>query len=231
MTVPASVERIVSIARDLGPLASEVVFIGGAIAPLLHTEARIPRTRPTKDVDGVIASHTYTDSDRIHRELRNLGFRHDRAASGHLHRWIASSGGVFDLVPAGDHTGGSGNPWDVAAIASSASVIIEGVAFRHAAAPAFIAMKVEAFNDRGGGDPLASHDIEDVVALIACRASIVSDVATADQAVRARVRQFASHLIESGAAEELLASHLNNADDVRSTVRIALERINMIGSG
>ena len=225
MSESPSIARIVSIVRELGSLADDVVFIGGAIAPLLHTDSVLPRTRPTKDVDGVIDSHKYGDSDRLHRTLRELGFVHDTSSAAHMHRWIARSGVLFDLVPAGDHAGGSGNAWDAAALSSAIAVTIEGSTFRHASAPAFIAMKVEAFNDRGEGDARSSHDIEDVAALIACRPSIVSDVEHADPAVRARVSAFASNFMNSGIAEEILAAHLNNADDVGSAVRITGERI------
>jgi len=34
------------------------------------------------------------------------------------------------------------------------------------AAPVFIATKLEAFHDRGGGDFLASHDLEDIVTVV-----------------------------------------------------------------
>ena len=169
MSRAASVARIITVARELGPLAGDVVFIGGAIAPLLHTDSPLPRPRATKDVDGVIASHQYGDSNRLHDALRQRGFRHDVTAAAHVHRWIAPSGELFDLVPSGSHVGGSGNEWDVAAIESAITVTMDGVTFRHASAPAFIAMKIEAFNDRGEGDARGSHDIEDIVALIASR--------------------------------------------------------------
>jgi predicted nucleotidyltransferase len=211
--------------RELGPLADSVVFVGGAIAPLLHTESPLPAPRATKDVDGVVASHRYADSERLHRALRKQGFRHVTAAGAHVHRWVAPSGELLDLLPVGDHSGGTGNTWDAAAIASAISVTIDGVTFRHAAAPAFIAMKLEAFKDRGEGDARASHDIEDVVALIASRPTIVTEVRAADPEVRARVREFALKLIESGVAEEIIAAHLNNADDRASAVRVTLHRI------
>ena len=230
MTKPASVARILSIARELGPLASEVVFIGGAIAPLLHTERVLPRARPTNDVDGVVASHKYGDTEHLQRELRARGFAHDTSSTGHIHRWVSPSGELFDLVPSGEHVGGSGNLIDAAAIASTVTAAIEGVTFRHATAPAFIAMKVDAFKDRGGGDARSSHDIEDVVALVASRPSIVSEVAVAELAIQSRITTFASGLVESGTLEEILAGHLNNADDVGSAVRLALRRVESIAA-
>lgn len=225
MTLAPSVARIIAVVGDLGALANDVVFIGGAIAPLLHTSSPLPRPRPTKDVDGVLASYRYGDADQLHQALRERGFRHDTTRTGHIHRWIAPSGVLFDLVPAGDHIGGSGNPWDAEAISSAVDVTVEGVTFRHASAPAFIAMKLAAFGDRGGGDVRASHDVEDVVALIASRETIVRDIDSAAPAVRDRLRAFAVSLLGSGLAEEIVAGHLNNADDRALTLRVTLDRI------
>jgi len=230
VTRPASVARIVSLARELGTLANEVVFIGGAIAPLLHTDSLLPHPRPTKDVDGVIASHNYSSSARLHGALRQRGFRHDLSDTAHVHRWVAPNGELFDLIPSGGHAGGSGSAWDAEAIASAISVTLDGVAFRHASAPAFIAMKIDAFNDRGGGDARSSHDVEDVIALIASRSTIVADVDAAHAAVRSRVRSFASRLLDAGIAEEVVAAHLNNADDPAFTVRLTLTRIQEIAA-
>ncbi|MBI3568134.1 MAG: hypothetical protein HY084_08035 [Gemmatimonadetes bacterium] len=224
MTHP-SVARIVAVVRDLGPLAADVVFIGGAVAPLLHTASPLPRPRPTKDVDGVLASHRYDDANALHEALRARGFQHDTTETAHLHRWQAPSGVLFDLVPAGAHPGGNGNVWDAEALASAVVATVNGVAFRHVAAPAFIAMKLAAYTDRGGDDLRASHDIEDIMALIASRPTLVTETAVASVAVRARLVAFATTLLANGLAEDVAAAHLNNADDPPTVIRATLSQI------
>lgn len=208
-----SVQRLVSVAHDLGPLAAQVVFIGGAIAPLLHTDSVLPRTRPTKDVDGVIATHSYGESARIFESLRTMGFAQNLAHGGHAHRWQSPGGHTFDLVPAGAHLGGSGNEWDQLALLKPESFELDGVRFLHASAPAFVALKIAAHRDRGGSDARASHDFEDMVALIASRASIVSEVAAAPAEIRSAINAFARDVLADTFVDDLLVSHLNNADD------------------
>lgn len=230
MNTDSSIARIVSLARTLGPLAGDVVFIGGAVAPLLHTEQILPRPRPTKDVDGVIASHDYGDSDQLHQTMRGLGFAHVVVQRAHAHRWRSPDGILFDLVPAGTHLGGSGNDWDWFALQNAVTVTIEGTTFRHVSAAAFIAMKVEAFKDRGYQDMRSSHDIEDIIALIASRPSIAMDVATAPTEIVAKVSNFASALINAGVADEVLAAHLNNVDDTEDVFQRVLERLIIIAS-
>src|SRR5437016_5909515 len=114
-----AIDRVAAVATDLGDLATRVVFIGGAIAPLLQTDPPFPRARVTSDVDGVVASHAYSQSQDIRLALQQRGFRQDAGDRKHVHRWRSPSGIPFDLVPTGEHLGGSGNPWDAVAIATA----------------------------------------------------------------------------------------------------------------
>jgi hypothetical protein len=101
----------------------------------------------------------------------------------------------------------------------------DGATHRNVAAPEFIVEKLAAYSDRGASDARASHDIEDVVALIVSRPAIVREIAAAEPAVRSRVAAFATRLLESGIAEEVVAAHLNNAEDVALAVRVTMKRI------
>ena len=60
-------------------------------------------------------------------------------------------------------------------------------------APYFLATKLEAFHGRGRGDLFASHDIEDVIAVIDGRPTITEEIQAAD----ASVRTFISRTIAS----------------------------------
>jgi predicted nucleotidyltransferase len=225
-----SVQRIVAVARELGPLADEVVFIGGAIAPLLHTQPPFTAARVTKDVDAIAASTRYTDAKRWETQLQKRGFRQRAAAGGHAHRWESPSGILLDLVPAGTHLGGSGSLWDAEALESAVTTIADGVTLRHAAAPAFAAMKLAAFADRGRGDLRSSHDVEDVIALIASRASIVPEITAASSDVRNLVGKWAVAMLRDGTAEEVAAAHLNNATDAATATRETLQRLTAIAA-
>lgn len=221
MTVPRgpAIDRVATVAVELGDLANRVVFIGGAIAPLLQTDPPFPRARPTSDVDGVVATGTYAESQRLQAELVQKGFRRNPGDPKHVHRWIAPTGIPFDLVPTGEHLGGSGNPWDAIAIATAVEVTLEGdVTIRHASAPAFLAEKWAAHYDRGRDDPLASHDLEDILALLASRPTMVEEVAVAPPELRVYVREQARSFLEHGDAEDLLAAHLHNAQDPAVTI-------------
>lgn len=231
MTVPRgpALDRVAAVAAELGDLANHVVFIGGAIAPLLQTDPPFPRARPTSDVDGVMATSTYAESQRVQAELIRKGFRQHPKDLKHAHRWIGPSGIPLDLTPTGEHLGGSGNPWDAIAIETAVEVtLVGGVAIRHASAPAFLAQKWAAHHDRGRDDPLASRDLEDLLALLASRPGVVDEVAAAPASLRAYVAEQARGFLQSPDAHDLLAAHLNNAQEPELTmhaVRTLLDRM------
>jgi hypothetical protein len=228
MTAPrgAALDRVAAVAVELGDLTSRVVFIGGAIAPLLQSNPPFPRARITTDVDGVLASASYAETNRLQDELIGRGFRRDLVDPRHVHRFIAPNGIPFDLVPAGDHLGATGNQWDQLAIDTAVEATVGSVRIRHVAAAVFLAQKWAAHHDRGRGDPLASHDLEDILALLASRPQIVEELAAGPSELRAYVAEQAKAFLHSPDVEDLLAAHLNNAQDpvrVIDSVRAMLE--------
>lgn len=196
----------------LGDLVEDVVFIGGAIAALLHTTPPFDRPRPTKDVDGVTASSKYSDVEDLHERLRARGFRQDPGYTSHVHRWRSPDGDALDLVPAGQHLGGSSQVWDAVAIETSIWAEIGNVRLRHASAPAFLALKWAAHHDRGKDDPFSRHDLEDILGLFAARRSTVAEIRLAPLVVQRFLVDQARQLLDV-ALGDLIAAHLNNAQD------------------
>ena len=202
-----SVQRIARVAGALGDLLPEVVFIGGAIAPLLHAHSPFGQPRPTKDVDAVMAS-----TDRQH-----------------VHRWRSPEGDLLDLIPAGNHPGGSGQIWDTIALETSEAVDLGvGSPVRYASAPCFLALKWAAYDDRGRADPFASHDLEDILALVAARPTIVEEVASARAELRDFVGRRVQELLASPDLEDLLAGNLGTAQDPASVIDLVRLRLKEI---
>jgi len=223
--------RLAAVAEALGALRADVVFIGGAIAPLIHPEIVLPRIRPTKDIDGVIASSSYTRFHAVEEQLRALGFRQTGQAPdhrGHAHRWVAPDGTPFDLVPAGDHLGASGNPIDNYAVATAETLELHpGLIIRHASACAFLGMTWGAYRDRGEMNPLESHDLEDIIALVASRPTIVDEVLGAPGHVRTLIAQHVREFLELDDVEEVLVAHTGfhtlGAEQIAREVRARVE--------
>ena len=224
-----AIERLVLVARALGDLGERVVFIGGAIAPLLHTDPPFRRGRVTSGVDAISATASYAEAQRVQDDLVRLGFQRDITDARRVHRWRTADGIPFDLVPAGEHRGATGGAADRLAMATAVSTTLTpGLTIRHASAPGFLALKWAAYQDRGIEDPLYSDDLLDILALLAARATILAEVTAAPVELRTYVAEQSKTFLADPNAEDLLAAHLNKAQDPAATtaaVRAVLERL------
>jgi hypothetical protein len=79
---------------------------------------------------------------------------------------------------------GFSNRWYPDAIETATTIDVAGHRVRIVTPALFIATKLEAFRGRGGGNVFASHDLEDIIAVVDGRPEIVSDVAAASSNVR-----------------------------------------------
>ena len=155
---------LVRVARALGRLRGELVFTGGQVAELLVTDPASVRVRPTDDVDVICDATTVSAYDHLAERLRALGFREDRSPSAPLCRW-RYGGDLLDVLPMEERVLGFKNTWYKYGILTAVPFLLESdLTITIVAAPAFLATKWEAFEDRGGGDTHGSdegHDHED----------------------------------------------------------------------
>ncbi len=227
-----ALEPLRRIAVALGPLCDQLTFIGGAIAPLLLQQPAINAIRATVDVDAVTRSASYHELARQHRALHAAGFREatniERARTGvaHAHRWIAPSGDALDLVPIGDHPAGITARWDHYVVTSAEQCDLRlaeqsaPIVIRYASAPAFLALKWAAYHDRGHDDPLMSHDIEDIVAVLASHRDARAFTERVPTDVRNYLAACAQALLALPDPDEIVHAHLRVfGNDAHSVVQ------------
>ncbi len=172
------------IADALGDLRERVVFIGGAVAGLLVTDPLADPVRATRDVDAVVnASRTLFR--RMEKAVSLRGFTRD-VHSDVICRWVhRESGLLFDLMPVHSDVLGFANRWYPHAVESAEPVDLgEGLTIRLVSSVAFVATKLEAFVDRGRGDFMSSHDLEDVLNIVDGREELARELAAAPLALR-----------------------------------------------
>ena len=183
------------IAKALGALRDQVVFVGGAVAGLLVTDPLASSVRATRDVDAVV-NVSRAMFYRIEEAVAASGFARD-IDSGVICRWVhQGSGVVFDLMPVQPEVLGFSNRWYPYAVETSVSVDLgPGVVIRRVSAAAFVATKLEAFASRGGGDFLSSHDLEDVLNIVDGREELAGEMRTAPPEVREAVAKALGQLL------------------------------------
>ena len=186
------------VASALGEdLLGELAFLGGAAVSLLVTDEAAPPARTTKDVVCIVECATRADYfGRIRRKLQSRGFTEKVGEDVPICAW--ESGGIrLDVMPTGADVLGFTNRWYEEAAARADWRDLGSARIRLVQAPYFTATKLEAFHSRGEGDYYASHDIEDLIAVVNGRPSLPEEV-------RAASPDLQSYL--SGEFEKLLAS-------------------------
>jgi predicted nucleotidyltransferase len=172
-----NLERVELVATALGPLRDELVFVGGCAAGLLMSDPGATPIRATIDVALDARVTALSQYHKLEEVFTQLGFKRDMTADAPICRW-RYRGIAVDLMPTDPNVLGFANRWYGLAMETAQRVSLpSGIAIRLIGGPAFIATKFEAFADRGQGDLLASHDLEDIVNVIASRTRILEEVA------------------------------------------------------
>jgi len=174
-----NLQRVELVARALGELCDELVFVGGCAAGMLCTSAQAPPPRATFDVDLVAEVTALAGYHALEARFTERGFARDMSPDAPICRWRVGEVEV-DLMPTDERVLGFSNRWYSLATATAQPVMLpSGRRIRLISAPAFLATKFEAFATRGGNDILASHDFEDIINVIDGRPGIETEIADA----------------------------------------------------
>lgn len=223
----ANTELLVRMAKALGELREQMVFVGGCATSLLITDPAAAQVRATQDVDAIVAVTSLAEYRRLGEALRARGFAQTLADGEPPHRW--SIGGMkLDVMPAEEKVLGFSNRWYEAALRSAIRVQLPGeLPIRLVTPPCFLATKLEAFEDRGRGDYLESHDLEDVLSVVDGRREIVAEVSQADSTIRLYiVAMFERLLSDEGFLNALPGLVFDGSPATRAPV--VLERLRSI---
>ncbi len=207
------------VAVRLGDLLDRVVFLGGATTTLLITDAAASDVRPTKDVDVIVKITTTAGYYQLAERLRKLGFSEDTNEGAPLCRWLVD-GIIVDVMPTDEATLGFSNRWYQEAFEHAERMEVGGVSIRVVTAPFFLATKLEAFNARGREDFMASHDLEDILALVDGRKELLDELATAPEALRSFLATSFLELLSNSRFLDALPGHLPG--DAASQQRLPL---------
>lgn len=183
-------------ARAMGPLCEQVVFVGGCATGLLVDDASLMDVRPTEDVDAIVEVASLAAYHRLAAQLMLRGFKQTMADNTPPFRWFWNRM-QLDLVPLDEKVLGFANPWYRVGYEGALTVeLAEGFPLRHLSAPHFLATKFEAFKDRGQNDVYLSHDLEDIMTVMEGRIAVVQEVATAQESVRKHVGHSVAALLD-----------------------------------
>ncbi|AZR43192.1 hypothetical protein [Marinobacter salarius] len=202
MSIPTLQKWMVGkVAEALGPdLREQVAFVGGCTTSFLLTdEFVLEKVRHTEDVDLIVHVMGYPGFHTLQQVLRAKGFKDMPPDPEEIVPVCAMKLGDLrvDFMPDDPQVLGFSNRWYGNALKTAMPYeLSDDLSVRLVNPPYFLATKLEAYKGRGKGDPLSSHDIEDLLTLIDGRESLIDEVKTAPEELRGYLAEEFSQLLQ-----------------------------------
>jgi hypothetical protein len=223
-----NLEILEAAAELLDELIDQLVFLGGCATGLLLTDMAAPPIRTTQDVDVITEVATMTEYYQLAERLRAGGFQEDTSGDAPICRWKAG-GLLLDVMPTNPLLLGFGSVWYREAYETATlQTLPSGKRIHMITGPYFLACKLAAFRNRGEGDYLMSHDMEDIVAVLDGRPEVVGEIGQARIALRRHLVEGFRELLVSHRFREALSGHIPPDEASQSRVPTILSRIKQI---
>ena len=203
------------------------VLVGGITVPFYLSDELATNVRPTKDVDIIVAAVRLAEFDRIEEKLRRAGFENHPEVR---HRWLLEAT-LIDIMPVQSDLMQTINRWYPATYQTAEAIEIAPGQGALIASPAcFLATKMEAFINRGRGDFLGSHDLEDIVSVIDGRDSLLDDIdRNCPHEVRDFLRVSARQLLNNERFVDAVEGHLPSEHRNEARLDRLIETIRKLG--
>jgi hypothetical protein len=205
-----NISRIEVIVEGLRDLADEMVFVGGACVQFYVPNPENHDCRPTKDVDCVIQIANYLKFNQFSEKMRSLSFTHDTSTNAPIIRWLYKNIKVNTIPEEGSAgiTGFEDSPWfkegrmyaEERELPSGKRIKILPLAY-------FFATKLDASKNRGQGDYLTDHDMEDLIGIIDANDDLL-EILEAPANVRHHIVEHFSRLLNNMAFRRSIAGHI-----------------------
>jgi hypothetical protein len=184
------------VAKGLGELKNDMVFIGGAVAELYTNDLASSDIRVTLDIDCVIELSSRIEYYKLEEKLRAKGFVNDTTPGAPICRWIYKEISV-DIMPTDEKILGFSNQWYLEGIRNKIPrVLPDGNEIFIFPSEYFLAAKFEAHKSRGGNDLRQSRDFEDIIYILYNHRDLLNDISNADVNVRAYLKTQCRKLLE-----------------------------------
>ncbi len=218
---------IETVAKALGEINDDVVYVGGAVVSLYVTENGAEQARPTMDIDISVQVSSYAGMEILRQKLAGKGI-YPTPSETVMYRY--SFGGILlDFIPFEDTPLGPTNRWLKPGFDKAYPVNIGVIEIKILPVSFFLATKWEAFKSRGG-DYRMSHDFEDIIYIINNNSDLVDDVFKGDEKVRDFLKEMGEEILSNPFLNEIIECHLTpfTASERRGIIIEKLKKISSI---
>lgn len=199
-------EVIKKIARALGKLNEQVIYVGGATIGLYINDPAADDVRPTKDVDIGLSVATIAELEKFRIELTKKGFT--QTAEDNVICRFRYEDVKVDVMNTKAIGWAPANQWFASGFALKETVEIEEQSIQILPLPYFLASKFEAYNNRGKDEPRTSHDFEDIVYVLDNRTDIARQIMTAPNDVKPFLKNEFERILKDKAKQEAILGNL-----------------------
>ncbi|WP_394970367.1 nucleotidyl transferase AbiEii/AbiGii toxin family protein [uncultured Croceitalea sp.] len=170
------------VAKALGDLNDEVVYVGGAMVSLYIDDTAAEDIRPTKDLDLTFQVATFAELEELREQLIEKGFTQN--AEDTVNCRFRYEDLKVDVMSTQSVGWAPSNLWFAKGFKKAITKTLDEVTIKVLPLPYFLATKMEAFFDRGIKDIYASHDLEDITYLLNYTTDIDEQITAAEKEVR-----------------------------------------------
>jgi predicted nucleotidyltransferase len=207
---PINKAVIAKVAKALGDLNANVVFVGGAVVSLYIDDPAAEDIRPTMDIDLVAEIATIDSLEKLREELTRKGFR--QSSQHNITCRFSFEDVIVDVMATKDIGWAPGNQWFELGFHLSIPHPIGEYTIRILPLPAFLATKFSAFWNRGAHDVYASSDFEDITYLFNHTGSLLNQVQIADPLIKNFLINSAQEILKTRKLLDAMKSHLFHED-------------------
>lgn len=223
----ANLKMLEFVARKLGMLNDEVVYLGGCSTALFISDPLLLDVRPTKDVDCIVDIVSKSEYYKFAKKLERQGFKQSINESV-ICRWRYDDV-ILDVMPTDEEILTFGNRWYKEAITNPMThQLADDLIIKSVTAPYLLATKIEAFNARGNRDFLASHDFEDIITVISGRMEIAEEVSLENEKLKRHLKNFFDEVMQDDEFITALPGHINEGPATEQRLKIVIDRIKKI---
>ena len=214
--------------HQLGELADDLVFVGGCATGLLLTDPAAAPVRATFDIDAIAQVLSRAEYYQFAEKLKEKGFREDTDEGAPMCRWRGENV-ILDVIPIDPNILGFGSDWYQEAQENAMKFALpSGNVIFLITSPFFLITKLDAFNGRGKGDYMQSHDIEDIVTVLDGRPELLDELEKAEPKVKQELASRFEALRQNTRFIDAVAGHLAPDDASQARLPRIIGRIEAI---
>ncbi|MFI3262740.1 MAG: hypothetical protein R3Y26_07510 [Rikenellaceae bacterium] len=224
-----NVVMLAQVAKGLGEMVDEVVFVGGSVTELYADDPASTDIRSTLDIDCVIEISSRLKYYELEERLRAKKFNNDTSYGAPVCRW-RYEGIVIDVMPIDDDILGFSNQWYKGGVEYKRQAILpDGTNIYIFTAPYYLGAKFEAVISRGGTDLRISHDFEDIIYVLDNTTNIIEQISSSELNLREYLTEQFNKLLNNSNIEETIECALPYGAEERVEYIIGILKWNYIG--